>query len=140
MRKVGYRDYMDQLEKEFSDVHPSALRRVVRHGLALISLFRRNNQDILLHNNIDKTYIYMGQISSESERAALSKRKIRAKIRLVYNLIMKNKPKDEWYYFGLSEENYQRHLVGLPIEKTLIFRIQKEAELYRKGVHFFRVH
>lgn len=140
MERVGYRAYTDQLEEEFSDINPKDLRRAVRHGLALLVLFRKNYHDIYLSSPINQLYYYFGDVQNdEAKRKDICKKKLAKKIRLVHSLKVKGQPRDPYYYFSLSEDNYQLHLQNLPIARVVLFRVEKELDSYKFGPHKFRV-
>lgn len=138
MKVIGYKEYTQQLSEEFPDVDKEAIERVVRHGLAMIGFFRKTDNDVYINNNVTKNYYYFGKVTiTPQSRLANHRKKARKKLRLVYNL---NKvPFSGYCYFGLTEEQYQQHLLTHTIDKAYLWRIEDEAKVYEKAKYFFRV-
>jgi len=138
MITVDYKYYLDDLSKEFPDVDKKALRDLVRHGLTKLSAFKRYDHDIFLNNPNGSRYIYMGMITNDLEKRKLREfYRVRHKYRALYRIAKTQY--DGYYYFGLSEEDYQKHLKKEPIPKVVITRLFKETELYTIARHFFRI-
>lgn len=138
MEIVGYNKYLEDLYKEFPDVDEKSIRDVVRHGLGLLGMFRKNNHDIYLNNNTENLYYYFGEVTNDvDKRFKLSRKKVRKKMRLVYNL---TKPTySGYYYFSLNDENFTKHENGETIDKVYMFKILAEAKLSKFSKHLFRV-
>lgn len=138
MEIVTYKRYIDQVHEEFGHVDKKSIESIVRYGLAIMTKMRRGDHDILLNNNREKIFYYLGQVSKNDEhRDYISKKKVRSKYRLLYKL--KKTEYSGYYYFGLSEPDYQLHLKGEVIPMVILFKVERELPLYKIAKHFFRV-
>lgn len=137
MEITTYDMFMEGLYKEFPDVDKRSIRSVCRHGLVMLSKFRRMNHDIYLNNNREDLYYYFGFVTKdEQKRFAISNYKAPKKLRLMYNL---TKTKySGYYYFVLDDEQYKQHLRGEPFDRLFLYKVLKEAKLYKKGTHTFQ--
>jgi len=138
MKQTTYKDYLDKVYDEFPDVDKASVRMIVRHGLSRIGIFRLNCMDIFLYNNMEQLYYYFGEVMLKEDRFKLRKAiKLRTKIRLIYKLA--KVPHDGYYYFGLTEEEYQKQKDKPIIDEVKVYRIYEECKIYRLRKHFFRV-
>lgn len=138
MQIVGYKEYIDQVASEFPDVDKQAVARVVRHGLTMIGLFKKDNHDIFLNHNLKNFYFYFGDITNTPEkRWTAFNKKIRKKWRYLY--ILEKRKYSGYYYFAITEENYQRHLQGLHIPKVFLYKIIDEAKLYKLATRILQL-
>lgn len=137
MKLTGYKDYIDEVYNEFPDVDKASIRSIVRHGLGMLHFFQRNGHDTYLNNNREDKYYYFGDTSHDMQkRWAISLKKTRKKMRLVHSL--KKIPFEGVYYFGLTDEQYEQHLKGLPIDLVFMYRLEEETKIKKANTHFFK--
>lgn len=131
-------DYMEQLQSEFPDVDMKSLKKIVKHGLDLVSRLRRLGDDIFLNNNREAWYFYLGDKTPElKDRLERSRLRTNLKYRHLHRL--QRLPYSGYYYFNLTPEQYEMHLKQEPVDKVLLCKLEKEAVLFRKGKHLFKV-
>jgi hypothetical protein len=134
MQIITYDEYLESTYAEFPDVNKKSIRDIARHGLSMLAFFQTKGHDIYLNNNIEHLYYYFGQVSmNETQRYAISRRKIRRKLRLMHSL--RKTPYSGYMYFGLTEAQYADHLQGKLIDRVILFKVKEELKIYRLGVH-----
>lgn len=138
MKVTTYQDHLTQLYEEFPDIDKRSIRSVVAHGLSMMSFFQLRGHDIYLNNNREKLYYYFGEVTNnEEKRKKISAKKHRYKIRLMAAITRKTY--DGYFYFSLTEPQYQQHLAEGKVDKAVLYRLFAEAKLFYSAPHYFRV-
>lgn len=138
MKEVIYTKYLKQIREEFKDVDGSAIKEVIRHGLYMMTYFKMHNLDIYLNDDRQKRYYYFGQITNDlNKRKLINDKKIIRKLRVLYRA---NKIQyDGYYYFTISDKDFELHKQNKPIPYIIMHKIKEEAYLYKIGNHLFKV-
>lgn len=139
MQIVGYKEYTKEVAKEFPDVDFKSIENVVRHGLSMLAVFKKNNHDIYLNNNRKGFYMYLGEITDNTTISKLiCRRKLRRKLRYVYSL--KKTIFSGEYYFSIDANTYEnKYLSNRIIPRAYLYKIIDEARLYTIHTHLFKV-
>lgn len=138
MKIVGYKEYTIEVAKHFPDVDQKAIDTVVRHGLGMITFFQKADHDIYLNHNLDDYYFYIGEvITNERKRVEHSRKRIRYKLRLMFNL--RKEQHDGYYYFSLNDEQYEAFKRGESLPMTYLYKLEEESNLYKIATHRFKV-
>lgn len=138
MKQVKYLDYIDELHTHFPDINKASLTKLIRHGLNNLAIFKSNNLDIYLNDDLKKHYYYFGEITNDPvKRQEISNKKIIRKLRTIYRI--KKTKYDGYYYFTLNNIDYELHKSGTPIPMVILHKVREEAYLYRIGNHLFKV-
>lgn len=102
-------DYYEQMYKLYPTVDKQDIKRILKYGWRVIDLLSRNGGDICIVDQRDSFWCYMGKLRRNSLKfysyyAAKLSRKL-------VILFRRRKMKwDGYYYFTLSEEQYQNYL------------------------------
>jgi len=138
MKTTDYKDYLEEVYKEFEDVDEASIRMIVRHGLVRIGIYRKANMDIFLYNNMEGLYYYMGELMNKDPANDYKKRKKYInKLRLLYRI--QRRQYDGQVYFGLTDQEYEKYLTSKTLDKVILYRILKECEANRFRTHFFKL-
>lgn len=138
MKIAGYKKYTDQVALEFPDVDKAAIERVARHGFAMFCHFQLYNQDVYLAHNLQKYYFYIGERHNvPMDRLKHSRRKMHQKLRLMSRL--HKDEHDGYYYFSLSDEQYECYKRGESLPITRLYKLEAESNLYINATHRLRV-
>jgi len=130
-------ELLPYLNEEFSKVDEKSIREVVRHGLAMMALFKTKNHDLYLNDTHKDTYMYVGPVSHNRERRyEIHNKKIKQKIRIMYAL--KKTPYSGFMYFWLNEYAYTDLLNGQTTQRIILFKCLEEAKLV-KNMHYYRI-
>lgn len=138
MQIVGYDRYLDQVCSEYPDVDKKAIAKLVRHGLGMIGYMASENLDVMLNHNLDKYYFYIGRIIVDPyDRRKWCTKQLPKKSRLLHSL--SKVPHDGYYYFSLTDEQYELHKEGLPIPLLRLYKLRDELGVVYKGAYDFRI-
>lgn len=141
-------DYYEQLQERFPEVDPKDIQRIVQFGWKSLYLHNSYGGDVLLSNH--KLWCYFGYLTKDSlKHVSYYIKKLIIKLRVLYKRY--NTPFNGFYYFGLSEEEYQKQYASLINKKgrkrkwftftnIALYKIFDECKLKGYGFkYFFRV-
>ena len=100
-------DYYDQICEEYPTIPKSDIKRILQYGFKSLYLHNSYGGDVLI--NRKGFWFYCGQLMNNSIRwFEYYKRKMRIKLRVMYK--RKQIPWNGYYYFALSEKQYNEYL------------------------------
>lgn len=129
-------DYYDQICEEYPTIPKSDIKRILQYGFKSLYLHNSYGGDVLI--NRKGFWFYCGQLMNNSVRwFEYYKRKMRIKLRVMYK--RKQIPWNGYYYFALSEKQYNEYLGqknkrGRPKKKftfsrTVLYKIYDECNI-----------
>lgn len=133
-------DYYDQIYKEYPTVSKSDIKKILQYGFKSLYLHCSYGGDVLL--NRLGFWFYCGQLTNNSIRwFEYYKRKIKIKLRVLYK--RKQIPWNGYYYFALSENQYndylsQKNKKGRPkknftFSHVVLYKIYDECNITESG-------
>ena len=133
-------DYYDQIYKEYPTVSKSDIKRILQYGFKSLYLHCSYGGDVLI--NRLGFWFYCGQLMNNSIRwFDYYKRKMKIKLRVLYQ--RKQIPWDGYYYFALSESQYndylsQKNKRGRPkknftFSHVVLYKIYDECNITESG-------
>lgn len=140
-------DYYDQIYKEYPTISKSDIKRILQYGFKSLYLHCSYGGDVLL--NRLGFWFYCGQLTNNSVRwFEYYKRKIKIKLRVLYK--RKQIPWNGYYYFALSENQYndylsQKNKKGRPkknftFSHVVLYKIYDECNITESGkVAIFKI-
>lgn len=140
-------DYYDQIYKEYPTVSKSDIKRILQYGFKSLYLHCSYGGDVLI--NRLGFWFYCGQLMNDSIRwFNYYKRKMKIKLRVLYQ--RKQIPWDGYYYFALSESQYndylsQKNKRGRPkknftFSHVVLYKIYDECNITESGkVAIFKI-
>lgn len=146
MKFTNIDDYVDKVAEKFPTIPKKSIRRILEFGSRSFYANTYYGGDILLKSPYFT--LYCGNVHNNNMtfyRYWILKYKI--KYRILY--IRRKKIYDGYYYFGLTEENYQaykQHLRSktkrrqkITFKDLYTFKLLEECILWRHYEHFFRI-
>lgn len=138
MKVTSYKDYLDKVYEEFDQVDKKSIDIIVRHGLVKMQMLASRGIDMMLRNDKEGLYYYVGDGYSDApDYAKKLRRKAARKYRILH--LFRKQPYSGYYYFGLSSEEYEKWTSGEPQEFVRFFRVVRESEFWRNRPHQFRI-
>lgn len=141
-------DYLPFVYKEFEDLPEKTIRQICEHAYRTMFRLQGMGCDILLTNKRLFPFVaYFGRCFVSKEKFyEYRNRKMAYKIRIKYNLERKTKPWTGYYYFGLTEDEYNelfsekkgRLKKKIVFPKICLCKVKEEAALFRLHKYFFR--
>lgn len=140
-------DYYEQLYELYPNVPKEDVRRACQYGYKSLYLHNSYGGDTLISRN--GFWFYCGQLMNDSFKYFnYYKRKMRTKLRIMYK--RKNIPWDGYYYFALSQSQYDEYLNqknkrGRPkknfkFSKVVLYKIYDECNIIESNkVALFRI-
>lgn len=140
-------DYYEQLYELYPNIPEEDVRRACQYGYKSLYLHNSYGGDTLISRN--GFWFYCGQLMNDSFKYFnYYKRKMRTKLRIMYK--RKNIPWDGYYYFALSQSQYDEYLKqknkrGRPkknfkFSKIVLYKIYDECNIIESSkVALFRV-
>ena len=140
-------DYYDQIYKEYPTVSKSDIKRILQYGFKSLYLHCSYGGDVLISRL--GFWFYCGQLMNDSIRwFNYYKRKMKIKLRVLYQ--RKQIPWDGYYYFALSENQYndylsQKNKRGRPkknftFSHVVLYKIYDECNISESGkVAIFKI-
>lgn len=133
-------DYYDQIYKEYPTISKSDIKRILQYGFKSLYLHCSYGGDVLI--NRLGFWFYCGQLMNDSIRwFNYYKRKMKIKLRVLYQ--RKQIPWDGYYYFALSESQYndylsQKNKRGRPkknftFSHVVLYKIYDECNITESG-------
>lgn len=139
-------DYVDRVSERFPTIPKKSIRRIIEFGSRSFYMHNYYGGDILLKSPYFTLYcgrIFANNISFYSYWIL----KFKIKYRIQY--IRRKTVYDGYYYFGLTENDYQEYKKKLKsktkrrqkitFKNIFMFKILDECVLYRHYIHFFKV-
>ena len=138
--------YYDKILEKFPELTYRQVDKIVKHGLSSLYLYNLYGGDVLLKH--PKYTMYFGKLFKSNNifhKYWMLKWKI--KLRIKYK---KAKTKyDGYYYFGLSENEFQeykkkikstgRRREKFQFKKLFLFKMLEECLIHSEFSHFFRI-
>lgn len=129
-------DYYDKICEEYPTIPKSDIKRILQYGYKSLYLHNSYGGDVLIKRL--GFWFYCGQLMNNSIRwFEYYKRKMRIKLRVMYK--RKQIPWNGYYYFALSEKQYNEYLGqknkrGRPKKKftfsrTVLYKIYDECNI-----------
>ena len=146
LKKV--QDYYQELFELYPDVPKRDIQRIMQFGLKSFLLHNNYGGDVLI--NSPTMWLYCGKLMKDSIRYfEYYRRKMIIKIRINHKRL--NIPWDEYYYFGLTQKQYdiylqQKNKRGRPKKhfnygNIVLYKYFDECNLRNDGsVAIFRIH
>lgn len=140
-------DYYEAICEEYPTIPKSDIKRILQYGWKSLYLHNSYGGDVLI--NRLGFWFYCGQLMNDSVRwFEYYKRKIKIKLRVMYK--RKQIPWNGYYYFALSENQYneylnQKKVRGRPkkwftFSNTVLYKIYDECNISENGkVAIFRI-
>ena len=140
-------DYYEAICEEYPTISKSDIKRILQYGWKSLYLHNSYGGDVLI--NRQGFWFYCGQLMNNSVRwFEYYKRKIRVKLRVIYK--RKQIPWNGYYYFALSENQYNEYLSqkkvrGRPkkwfiFSNTVLYKIYDECNISESGkVAIFKI-
>lgn len=140
-------DYYDQICEEYPTIPKSDIKRILQYGFKSLYLHCSYGGDVLI--NRLGFWFYCGQLMNDSIRwFNYYKRKMKIKLRVLYQ--RKQIPWDGYYYFALSESQYndylsQKNKRGRPkknftFSHVVLYKIYDECNITESGkVAIFKI-
>ena len=96
-------DYYDQICAEYPNIPKSDIKRILQYGWKSLYLHNSYGGDTLINRN--GFWFYCGQLMNDSLKYfEYYKNKMRIKLRIMYK--RKHIPWDGYYYFALTQNQY----------------------------------
>ena len=141
-------DYLPFVYKEFEDLPEKTIRQICEHAYRTMFRLQGMGCDIILGNiRLYPFHTYFGKCYNDEKQARkYHLKKMAEKYRIRYNLERKTKPWSGYYYFGLTEEQYNelfaekkgRLKKKIIFPKIYIYKVKEEASLDLNNKYFFR--
>ena len=140
-------DYYQDICKEYPNIPEQDIKRILQYGWKSLYLHNSYGGDVLL--NRLGFWFYSGQLMNDSLKYFnYYKRKMRVKLRVMYK--RKKIPWDGYYYFALTENEYNEYLKqknkrGRPrknftFSKVILYKIYDECNISESNrVAIFKV-
>lgn len=138
-------DYVDRVHERFPKISKKAIKRILQFGLKSFYTHNLYGGDVLLKSPYFT--LYSGRMF-RSNLVFYKYWKIKYKIKFRIKYKRDKKQYDGYYYFGLSEEEYQdyksqvkksgRRRQKFTFKKVYAYKLLDECLLDRKNKHFFR--
>lgn len=129
-------DYYEKLYEEYPTIPKEDIRRICLYGIKSLNIHNNYGGDVLISRK--GFWFYCGQLMNNSlHYFNYYKKKIRVKLRIMYK--RKNIPWDGYYYFALSQDQYNNYLEqknkkGRPrknftFSKIVLYKIYDECSI-----------
>lgn len=138
MEVTTYKDYIDKVYEEFSEVDEASIRTIVRYGLGVMSIYKRLGLDIWIHSPSSDQYYFCGDAHhgyTKDYEKQIGK-KLRRKTRLMYK--MRKEPYDGYFYFSLTKEQYTKWLANEE-QEIITYKVAKEPTNYKPALYHFKI-
>lgn len=147
MKVKTIQDYYEQIFQEYPNIPKSDIKRILQYGWKSLYLHNSYGGDVLLKNQ--KFWLYSGQLMNDSIKYFnYYKKKMRIKLRIMYK--KKHIPWDGYYYFALTEDQYNKYLSlknkkGRPrkkftFNKIIMYKIYDECNIIESNrVAIFKI-
>lgn len=142
-------DYLPFVYKEFEDLPEKTIRQICEHAYRTMFRLQGMGCDICLSNKRLFPFVaYFGKCFKNDEKFyEYRNKKMADKIRIRYNLERKTKPWTGYYYFGLTEKQYDelfaekkgRLKKKIVFPKICIYKVKEEAALPKFNKYIFRI-
>lgn len=143
--KIKYiEDYYEKVHERFPDLEMWEIDKILKHGMQSFFMINARGGDVIVKSR--DFVMYFGKLFNNKElRTKYALLKWRIKHRLKYRL--NNKIWDGNYYFGLSQEEYDKYIPKKKgrIKKKVVFenihafKIKEECMLNLNKKYFFRL-
>lgn len=140
-------DYYERLYEEYPTIPKEDIRRICLFGIKSLNIHNNYGGDTLISRK--SFWFYCGQLMNDSLKYFnYYKRKMRVKLRVMYK--RRNIPWDGYYYFALSQNQYNNYLEqknkkGRPkkkftFSKVVLYKIYDECNIAESSkVALFRI-
>ena len=140
-------DYYEKLYEEYPTIPKEDIRRICLFGIKSLNIHNNYGGDVLISRK--GFWFYCGQLMNNSlHYFNYYKKKMRVKLRIMYK--RNNIPWDGYYYFALSENQYNNYLEqknkkGRPrknftFSKIVLYKIYDECSIAESNkVAIFRI-
>ena len=139
-------DYYDKIKERFPDLEMWEIEKILKHGMQSFFWLNANGGDVIIKSPKNGFTMYFGKLFNNMDlRGRYYNIKWKIKLRIKY--LGKKPIWDGYYYFGLSEEEYQRLIPKkngriknkITFETMQAFKIKEEAFLMKPWKYFFRL-
>ena len=145
--KIKYiEDYYDQVKEKFPDLETWEIDQILKHGMRSIYQLCSQGADVRLRSRKYRMVMYFGKLFVNPViRNKYNIIKWRIKLRIKY--FFKKPIWDGYYYFGLTEEQYNKYIPKKKgrIKKKIVFdeiyayKIKEESLLFKQCKYFFKL-
>lgn len=137
-------DYYSQIKERFPDLEIWEIEKILKHGFRSFAQVQYSGGDVLIKASHDSFSMYFGKLFNYREKFnKYADLKRRIKIRIKY---YGSKPIwDGSYYFGLTEEEYEKYIPNkkgrklCTLENVKLYKIKEEALLPKRQKYFFKL-
>lgn len=143
------KDYLDQIYAEFPDLPQKTIVGILEHGYRDFYTLNNRGADIIIRNTrLYPFTAYFGKLFlNEDLRARYFMLKYKIKVRLKYQLERRTKPWDGYYYFGLTQEEYDKLIPKksgrikqkIDFGKRVICKAKRESCFLQKIKYVYRI-
>ena len=139
-------DYYDKIKERFPDLETWEIEKILKHGMQSFFWVNSRGGDVIIKSPKNRFTMYFGKMFNNMDlRGKYYNIKWKIKLRILY--LAKKPIWDGYYYFGLSEEEYQRLIPEksgrikskIEFEKIQAFKIKEEAFLFKPWKYIFRL-
>lgn len=143
MELVRCEKYYDLVQQRWPELSHKQIDKIVKHGLLNLYMYNLYGADILLKTN-DYT-MYFGKLF-KSDLVFYKYWLIKWKIKLRMKYLKAKTKYDGYYYFGLTESEWEKYKeqkkhrrTKMHFDQLMLFKIREECELHHQLKYIFRV-
>lgn len=139
-------DYYDKIKDRFPDLEYWEIEKILKHGMQSLYSLNAHGADTIIKSSINGFVMYFGKLFNNLDlRGRYYNIKWKIKLRIKY---LHTRPIwDGYYYFGLSEEDYQKYIPKkkgrlknkITFDEIIAYKIKEEAFLIKPAKYFFRL-
>lgn len=142
-------DYVDEVQERFPGVSKADIKRILSYGWKSIYLHNMYGGDTLIKDDtINKYLFYIGRLTYDSIKHFFYYiKKLTIKFRVLFN---RHKNWDGYYYFSLSEKQYNNYLSQIKVRgrkrkhfkygTVMLYKLLDECNIKEyQNEYFFRV-
>ena len=145
--KVKYiEDYYPQIKEKFPEIPDYYIDKILKHGMRSLYALTTAGADVCIKAPKNRFVMFFGKLFTNVDLCSkyyIMKYKI--KLRLQYKI--KNRIWNGYYYFGLTEEDYQKYIPEkrgriknkITFDSLCIYKMKEEVFLFRKYKYFFKI-
>ena len=144
MKITHAEDYYDQIKERFPDLEMWEIDKIIKHGMQAFFTLNSYGADVTIKDN--SFSLYFGKMfANKYLMKSYHTLKMRIKLRMKY--LHKKPIWNGYYYFGLTEEDYQKYIPKkkgriknkITFDKLTAWKIEEESHLYWPAKYFFRL-
>lgn len=135
-------DYYTKVQEKYPELTLDEIDKILKHGWRSVYQLNNRNADVILKSKMHQCLFFFGSLfNSKKDTIDYSLKKWRTKCRIQYHY--NNKVWDGYYYFGLTENDYQKYFSEKSKRKNLsniaLCKSYKESMIMKDRKYCFRV-